>query len=147
MTVVNQFMASLPKKSYRCSSLLYYVYTGRLRVAVTTCWQYLGKLVLLKLLTWVNGAIFKIFPHNVVPPVPFYVVLLQGFSFLLCLFTGILALSLVLDWPVEQWLQQLLKPSVVREDQLLPPPVSENVLPAPAEQKSMVLKVFLAFFN
>ena len=60
---------------------------------------------------------------------------------MLCLFTGILALGVVLDWPVEQWLQQLLKPSVVREDQLLPPPVSENVLPAPAEQKTVPEKV------
>ena len=66
---------------------------------------------------------------------PFYVVLLQGFSLLLCLFTGILALGLVLDWPVEEWLQQLLKPSIVQEDQLLPSPASENVIPAPVEKK------------
>jgi len=66
---------------------------------------------------------------------------LQGFSFLLCLFTGILALGLVLNWPVEEWLQQLLKPSVVREDQLLPPPASENVLSAPTEKKPVPEKV------
>ena len=43
---------------------------------------------------------------------------------------------------MEEWLQQLLKPSTVQGDQLLPPPPMENDIPsAPTEKKPVPEKV------
>ena len=64
--------------------------------------------------TWLRWAetVWRVHPHNApILPLPLYIVLVQYIGFLACFATAILGTCLVLEIPLESWIQDWLKPA------------------------------------